>query len=108
MHPELLDRDMIKENIRRMIIGEETMNAYVSEIAQELATEMNMSFPDAYAAAVGDGGFADGFTKGTDSLKEVLGDEKPHSKRLEQTFSVHFRKASKGNGLDSWNSGERK
>ena len=31
--------DMIKEVHRRMIIGEETMNAYVSEIAAELATE---------------------------------------------------------------------
>ena len=96
MHPELLDRDMIKENIRRMIIGEETMNAYVSEIAQELATEMNMSFPDAYAAAVGEGGFADGFTKGTDSLKEVLGDEKTAFKEAGTNILGAFQEGIEG------------
>lgn len=77
MHPELLDREMIKSNIRRMIVGEETMNAYVTEIAQELAGEMNVSFPTAYKAALGEGGggFADGFTEGTDALKATLAGE---------------------------------
>ena len=77
MHPELLDREMVKSNIRRMIVGEETMNAYVTEIAQELATEMNVSFPAAYKAAIGEGGggFADGFTEGTDALKATLAGE---------------------------------
>ena len=50
----------------------------------------------------------DGFTKGTDSPKAtVRRRRKTAFKRSEQTSSVHFGKASKGNGLDSWNSGEQ-
>jgi hypothetical protein len=52
MHPELLDREMIKDNIRRMILGEETMSAYVEEIAAEIRAENNLS-PAAEAIVTG-------------------------------------------------------
>ena len=43
LHPEALDRDMIKANIRRMILGEETMAAYVAEISAEIRAEEGLA-----------------------------------------------------------------
>ncbi len=39
LHPEALDREMIKANIKRMILGEATMAAYVAEIAAEIKAD---------------------------------------------------------------------
>ena len=51
LRPELLDRDMIKQRVKDMIIGQENAAKLATEIAQELATEMNIPFQQALSAA---------------------------------------------------------
>lgn len=43
MRPELLDRDQVKENVRRMILGEQSMAELADQIARELAAETGTS-----------------------------------------------------------------
>lgn len=43
LRPELLDRDAVKERVRQMILGEQSMAAIAGELAQELAQEMGVS-----------------------------------------------------------------
>ena len=53
MRPDLIDKGLVKERVKRMILGEQSMAALASEIAQELATEMNIPLSQALAAAGG-------------------------------------------------------
>ncbi len=48
--PELIDKDMAKERVKRMILGEQSMAALAGEIAGELAQELGISLSDAQAA----------------------------------------------------------
>lgn len=72
MRPELLDREMIKERIKQMLLGDANASALAQEIATELATEMGVSIPAALAAAQSALGVApatgkDGVTTGADN-----------------------------------------
>jgi hypothetical protein len=73
LQPELLDREAIKERVRRMILGEQSMAAVAGEIAQELATEMGMSLGQVQSTMAGmglggnvGGGLASKFMDGID------------------------------------------
>ena len=48
--PQLLDKDMAKERVRRMILGDQNMASLANEIAQELSQEMGISLADAQKA----------------------------------------------------------
>ena len=48
--PELLDRGMIKDRVKAMIIGDQNAAALANEIAQEIAQEMGISVPQAMQA----------------------------------------------------------
>jgi hypothetical protein len=50
MRPELLDKGMIKDRVKAMILGEQNAAALAQEIAQEIATEMGISLQQAMAA----------------------------------------------------------
>ena len=50
MRPELLDRGMIKDRVKAMIIGDQNAAALAGEIAQEIAQEMGISLPEALQA----------------------------------------------------------
>jgi hypothetical protein len=50
LRPELLDRGMIKDRVKAMIIGDQNAAALAQEIAQEIATEMGISLQQAMAA----------------------------------------------------------
>lgn len=70
LRPELLDRDAVKERVRQMILGEQSMAAVAGEIAQELAQEMGVSLQQVQGAmgAMGFGNAqsaAGGFEQGT-------------------------------------------
>ncbi len=62
LRPELLDREQVKERVRQMILGEQTMAALAGEIAQELAQEMGLSLGQVQRtmAAMGIGGLDGG------------------------------------------------
>ena len=60
MRPDLIDKGLVKERVKRMILGEQSMAALASEIAQELATEMNIPLSQALAAAGGAMGVSTG------------------------------------------------
>ena len=60
MRPDLIDKELVKERVRRMILGDQNMAALAEEIAQELATEMNIPLSQALAAAGGAMGVATG------------------------------------------------
>lgn len=64
LRPELINKDMAKERVRRMLIGEANTKAMVDEIAKELATEMGISINKVRAAAGGALGLADTATAG--------------------------------------------
>ena len=49
LRPELLDKGMIKERVKAMIMGESNAAALANEIATELAAEMGISMPEALA-----------------------------------------------------------
>lgn len=81
MRPDLLDKGMVKDRVRAMLLGDASMAQMAQEIAGELAGELNVSMPDALAAAQsalgvtsGDGAaagaaagaFGAGFAEGTD------------------------------------------
>jgi hypothetical protein len=51
LRPELLDRDMIKERVKQMLLGEASSAALAQELAAELAAEMGVSLPQALGAA---------------------------------------------------------
>jgi hypothetical protein len=53
LEPQLLDKDKVKERVRRMILGDENMAALAQEIATELSTEMGVPMQQALAAAQG-------------------------------------------------------
>lgn len=53
MRPDLIDKELVKERVRRMILGENSMSALAGEIAQELATEMGIPLSQALAAVGG-------------------------------------------------------
>jgi hypothetical protein len=50
LRPELLDRGMIKDRVKAMILGDQNAAALAEEIAQEIATEMGISLQQAMAA----------------------------------------------------------
>jgi len=62
LRPELLDREAVKERIRQMILGEQSMAAMAGEIAQELAQELGVSLQQVQAtmSSMGLGGRTDG------------------------------------------------
>lgn len=47
LRPEMLDKGQIKERVKQMILGEQSLSALAGEIAQELAGEMGVSVPEA-------------------------------------------------------------
>lgn len=49
LRPELLDKGMIKDRVKAMILGEQNASALATEIATELAAEMGVSMPQALA-----------------------------------------------------------
>ena len=51
MRPELLDKDMIKDRVKQMLLGDANASALAQEIATELSQEMGVSMPDALSAA---------------------------------------------------------
>lgn len=51
--PQLLDKDMAKERVRRMILGDQTMATMANDIAQELSREMGISLSAAQMATGG-------------------------------------------------------
>ncbi len=53
MRPELLDKGMIKERVKAMILGDQNASALAEEIAAELAAEMGIPIQEALAAAGG-------------------------------------------------------
>jgi hypothetical protein len=50
MRPELLDRGMIKDRVKTMILGEQNAAALAGEIAQEIAGELGISLQQAMSA----------------------------------------------------------
>jgi hypothetical protein len=50
MRPDLLDKGMIKDRVRQMLLGESNTAQIAQEIAAELASELNVSLGDAQAA----------------------------------------------------------
>jgi hypothetical protein len=51
LRPDLIDKGLVKERVKAMIIGDQNMAALAEEIAQELATEMGIPLSQALAAA---------------------------------------------------------
>jgi hypothetical protein len=80
LEPQLLDKDKVKERVRRMLLGDENMAALAQEIASELSQEMGVPMQQALAAAQGTLGggagigqetatqFADGAAAALDSV----------------------------------------
>ncbi len=60
MRPDLIDKGLVKERVKKMIMGEQSMAALAEEIAQELATEMNIPLSQAMAAVGGTMGVTTG------------------------------------------------
>jgi len=60
LRPDLIDKDLVKQRVKAMIIGDQNMAALATEIAQELATEMGIPLQEALAAAGGAMGVATG------------------------------------------------
>lgn len=50
LHPELIDKDQVKEQVKRMILGEASMSALADEIASELSGELGVSLAKAQEA----------------------------------------------------------
>lgn len=48
--PELIDKEVAKERVKQMLLGEKNMDALADEIARELATELGMSLAETQAA----------------------------------------------------------
>ena len=53
LRPELLDKEMIKQRVRAMLLGEENASALAQEIAAELSGELGMSLAQAQQAVAG-------------------------------------------------------
>jgi len=53
LRPDLIDKDLVKQRVKAMIIGDQNMAALAEEIAGELATEMGIPLSQALAAAGG-------------------------------------------------------
>ena len=53
LRPDLIDKGLVKERVKAMIVGDQNMAALAEEIAQELATEMGIPLQQALAAAGG-------------------------------------------------------
>jgi hypothetical protein len=53
MRPELLDKEMIKDRVRQMILGDQSSAQLAQEIAGELAAELNISLGQAQQAVAG-------------------------------------------------------
>ena len=70
LRPELLDREAVKERVRQMILGEQSMSAMAGEIAQELASEMGLSLQQVQAT-MGSMGLGGGSGEG-DALGEGI------------------------------------
>ena len=60
LRPDLIDKDLVKQRVKAMIVGDQNMAALAEEIAQELATEMGIPLQQALAAAGGAMGVATG------------------------------------------------
>lgn len=54
LEPELLDKEAAKDKVRRMLVGEQNMNALAQEIAQELSGEFGNVAPTDIAALAQD------------------------------------------------------
>lgn len=84
MRPDLLDQGMIKERVKAMILGDAAAADMAKQIAAEIAAEMNISMPEALAAAntalgvsgsgaSGTDQFGAGFTEGVDAQATAAG-----------------------------------
>lgn len=80
LRPELLDRDAVKERVRQMILGEQSMAAMAGEIAQELAAEMGVSLQQVQAtmsnlgiSGVDGSQMSDQFVEGVDAASIATG-----------------------------------
>jgi hypothetical protein len=83
LRPELIDKEAVKEQVKRMLLGDANMAALADEIAQELAAEMGVSLERAKQSvgavmglsggdATGAGtGLAEGFADATNGEKMV-------------------------------------
>jgi hypothetical protein len=97
MRPDLLDKGMIKDRVRQMLLGESNTAALAQEIAAELAGELQMSLADAQAAVnsamgvtapAGDqaaGGLQDGLAAATDGkalVEQIAGQMEAAADRM--------------------------
>jgi hypothetical protein len=85
LRPELIDKETVKEQVKRMILGEASMSALADEIASELAGELGVSLAkakDAVGAVMGvqegdtsgaGSAIADGFAQATNGERMVQG-----------------------------------
>ena len=88
MRPELLDQGMIKDRVKKMILGEQNAAQLAGQIAQEIATEMGVSLQQATQAAnsvLGVGQGADGAVSGATGP-----DMTPQGTQSGQTFRTGF------------------
>ena len=90
MRPELLDQGMIKDRVKKMIIGEQNAAQLAGQIAQEIAQEMGVSLQQATraqpTAALGVGtGAGDGAAAGATGP-----DMTPQGTQSGQTFRAGF------------------
>ncbi|MCB9122808.1 MAG: hypothetical protein H6640_24015 [Caldilineaceae bacterium] len=68
LRPELLDKEQIKDRVRKMILGDQSSADLANEIAQELSAELGVSLQQAQAAV---GGYMGGRLGATVPLEQA-------------------------------------
>jgi len=68
LRPELLDKEQIKDRVRKMILGDQSSADLANEIAQELSAELGVSLQQAQAAV---GGYMGGGLGATVPLEQA-------------------------------------
>lgn len=111
LRPELIDKEAVKEQVKRMILGEASMSALADEIASELAGELGVSLAraqEAVGAVMGvqsgdtsGAGFAvaDGFAEATNGEQMVKG----MVERMEAAYSRLYQSGVKAG--QQWGTG---
>lgn len=90
LRPELIDKELVKERVKRMIVGEQNMAALAEEIAQELAAEMGIPLQEALAAAGASMGVATGAAGRAAAEGTEAGDMTSGGALAGQTFMAGF------------------
>ena len=67
LRPDLLDKDAAKEQVKRMIVGEQNLAELGQEIAAEIAAEMGIGLAQAQSATASALGLGNTSTAGTDA-----------------------------------------